>query len=98
MKQMVAPNVPVVARMPFNDIESGFMRDYRGRIFFLRPWGNETLAFPLNEDGTLAKEADLSCIREPNSPVVDLIDWKDLGIKSVDEFIALNRDFFGHRP
>ena len=95
MKQMVAPNAPVLARMPFNDIERGFMRNNHGEIFFLWPWGHETLAFPLMKDRTLAKEADLRYIRKPRSIDVDLVNWRDLGIKSVDEFFGLNRDFFG---
>ena len=92
MKQMVAPNAPVLARSwPFNNSAGCFMRDDQGKIFFLKPVGGGILAFPLLEDGTLAEKADLSHISRPSNPNVTIIDRTDLGIKDFDEFFRANR-------
>lgn len=55
----------------------------------MRPWGHETLAFPLLEDGTLAKSADLSFNDNPYA-IVALVHWRDLGI-DFDKFVETNR-------
>jgi hypothetical protein len=90
MNQVVAPDVPVLVRMPFNDVDCGFMRDDEGKIFFLMPQrGKPPLAFPLLEDGSLGEEVDMSIASTAGS-VVTLVHWRDVGIEDIDDFLDAN--------
>lgn len=77
MGLMRAPKVPVIARLPYWEVEYGFMRNAWGGIFFLAPHGRETLSFPVLEDGTISPRGDFGIFPET---VVDLVSPKDLGI------------------
>jgi len=89
MKQMIAPNVPVLERVFFGSLTEGFFRRAGGggKIFYLYcdlegdPEGcDEAPIFPVNEDGLILK-----CKQEILHPgeEVDVIDSKDLGITEI---------------
>ena len=82
MEQMINREVPVTARVLYGNIESGLMRDRAGRIFLLRPYGKELLAWPVLEDGTLGKAADLNLtiILSRDNEEVEMVSGKSLGI------------------
>ena len=86
--QMIAAEAPLIARLPFNRIERGFVKDRQGRIFFLEPWGRWTLAFPVSSEGKLEDPADTSFNWEP-MVFLELVRGEDLGV-SMDKHLRPN--------
>ena len=78
MKRMNNLQVPVIATLPFMEIECGFMRDNRGNIIFLTTHGRETVPFPVLEDGSISKHGDVDALTPYRR--VSLVDPKDIGI------------------
>ncbi|OHA09109.1 MAG: hypothetical protein A3B37_01020 [Candidatus Sungbacteria bacterium RIFCSPLOWO2_01_FULL_59_16] len=76
---MIAPQAPVIARLPYGRVESGFMRNHRGEIFFLWTHGRETIHSPVLEDGTIYPSGDFLW---PDQ-VVNLVHPRDLGISEI---------------
>jgi len=86
VEQMTAPEAPVLARLPYKNIEFGFMRHESGRIFFLGTKGSWTVPFPVLEDGTVSREAALEHFPawpEGFDKEVELIHPRDLGINEI---------------
>ena len=79
MKQMVAPDAPVIARIKHHDIETGFAR-IDGRIFYLQVHGRFVIDYPVYEDGTISRHGDFPCYPDT---IVDLVRPKDLGIAEI---------------
>lgn len=79
--QMKRPDVPVIARIEYGKVEYGFMKDADGKIFFLRPHGNETIPHPVLEDGSILSGSNLDGLQSPLQ-IVDLVDAKDIGINT----------------
>ena len=39
-----------------------FVADFRGNVYFVKHWGDTTCPFPVAEDGTISRQADLGAI------------------------------------
>jgi len=82
MEQMKAPeNIPIIGRELFRRIEYGFMRAGDGKIFFLRPWGEYTIAYPVLVDGSILTRGSGST--DWPDKRVDLVHPRDLGISEI---------------
>lgn len=81
-QQLKRADVPVLARVAYGTVETGFMRDRNGYIYFLAPWGDETIPFPVLDDNTICCTADLDALRLPTT-IVDLVAPKSLGISKI---------------
>ena len=71
---------PTIARMPWENIEEGFMRDQGGQILFLSARGRWTLAFPVLADGTILRHGTSLPGR---GEIVDMVHPHDLGITKI---------------
>lgn len=80
VEQMTAPHVPVIGRELMERIEAGFMRNGKGRIFFLRGHGADTIPCPVLADGRILNRGDLNRVPFRGTTVVDLVHPRDLGI------------------
>lgn len=65
--------------MEFGRVEHGFTRDHRDRIYFLAAHGRETIPYPVLEDGSISRYADLDALKAPFI-VVQLVHPEALGI------------------
>ena len=80
MKQMVAPQAPVLAQKQFGDLDMAFVRLYdRGQIFMTQGHGRDhTLIYPVLEDGTVQNMPLIPYFF--GEKVVEVIHPRDLGI------------------
>jgi hypothetical protein len=83
MKQMLAPQAPVLQEVRFYELGSSFIRKKtgNGEVFYV--WNRAGGPFPLPvwEDGTIAREVSLRSFSYHE--VVCVINPLDLGIKSI---------------
>ena len=77
-QQMINNDVPVINHVLFGEVEVGWMRE-DGKIFFLHPWGRETICSLVFEDGTISTKGET---RRPNQ-LVELVHPHSLGIKEL---------------
>lgn len=83
MEQMINTGAKTHLTMPFQDAESGFMRDHGGKIFFLCTHGRQTMPFPVFRDGTISNQADLDMLLILAGKKVKIVHPKDLGITEI---------------
>jgi len=79
MDQMTKPDATVIDSQQYGRIEHGFMKDKKGKIFFLATHGNTTIPFPVLSDGSVLKRSNLEGLCYPHE-VVDLVHPSELGI------------------
>jgi len=81
MKQMVAPQAPVVEQIPFWRMTDGFFRrTIGGEIFFGENYAGRMCHFPVLEDGSISKHGHQFISDEET---VNVIDLSALGIKEL---------------